>query len=566
MSRLSTWQYSTLGASYSYYFSLQRPKAPRDECGSETAPNAQSNSVQGDITTRIQRQDFSALSHTVSEHATLDINFVERILSSTGPVFASVWDPVYWQWTEWPFYINRCAEGEQAYYSWLQWALFMPAAHAVAAVRDGLYLNASIAVPPSLCGDSTTRAMTLRSVTGILHELRREGMEKASVCTAHNFKLSRFLDVDGVDVLEHLTHLADVEGGWEFRDAETPLEEKARGLLFQCIDGLIAHQVTHIIISTQDQYVLLHLNASHQLQISRLYTIHHSATQNRDMAELVLFYTHALLTRRPPYPPHSSPSSISLSRITVPAFSPRLFRAHEALLCRGHLLHRAKLAVLHQPPDKPLLPQPLSVKLHTTRGSYRHDGDIAIYFGRLVFGPLETHVVAKAAYESSAADRLLHEFAVYNVLHALQGVAIPSLFGLYRNLTDGSTILIISYAGVELENFDTLCLKDRKILLSHLVRLHQAGVQHNDLEARNVTVSDSRRSGSVGPRIIDLDNAKLGHVCPGLTCGELLELARCLGLDLGAELSRSTRSSSSIPFLAIGVLALILGMAIWSIR
>ncbi|KAJ7435920.1 hypothetical protein B0H11DRAFT_2295207 [Mycena galericulata] len=568
---MSTWQYSTLGPSYSYYFSLQRPAAPKDKCKSVTAPNPHLNSVQGNITTGIQRRDFSALSHTVSEHATLDINFVEGVLSSTGPLFAHAFDSLNWQWTDWPYHIHRNASSLQGYYYWLEWALFIPAAHAVAAVRDGLYLNASMVVPSSLCGESTTRsvseARTLRSATGILHELIREGMDmEVSVCTAHNVKLSRVLNVDGVDVLEHLAHLADAEGGWEFRDAEALLDEKARGLLFQCIDELIVYQVTHIIISTQDQYVLLYLNASQQFWISRVYTIHHSATQNRDMAELVLFYTHALLTRRPPYAPPPSPSLISLSRITVPAFPPRLFRAHEAVLRNGDLLHRAKLAILHQPPDNPLLPQPLSVKLHTTRGSYRHDGDIAIFFGRLVFGPLESHVVAKAAYESYAADRLLHEFAVYNVLHALQGVAIPSLFGLYRNLNDGSAILITSYAGVELEDFDTLCFKDRRILLSHLVRLHQAGVRHNDLEPRNVTFSEWRRSGAVGPRIIDLDNAKLGHVCPGLTCGELREVARCLGLDLGAELSRPTRSISSIPFSAIGILVLILGMAIWRIR
>ncbi|KAJ7247979.1 kinase-like domain-containing protein, partial [Mycena rebaudengoi] len=135
---------------------------------------------------------------------------------------------------------------------------------------------------------------------------------------------------------------------------------------------------------------------------------------------------------------------------------------------------------------------------------------------RLIFWFFETHIVAKAAYQPSALNRLLHEFAVYDFLRALKGVVIPSLFGLYRNLNDGSSILVTSYAGGTLADFDTLCLKVRsvftlstirsphlsirRILLLRVVRLHQAGVVHNDLEPRNIVFSE--RSG---PRIIDFD-------------------------------------------------------------
>ncbi|KAJ7312735.1 hypothetical protein DFH08DRAFT_973255 [Mycena albidolilacea] len=67
-------------------------------------------------------------------------------------------------------------------------------------------------------------------------------------------------------------------------------------------------------------------------------------------------------------------------------------------------------------------------------------------------------------------------------------------------------MLVTSYAGVTLKDFDTLCLKDRRILLLRVVRLHQAGVLHNDLERRNIVFSER-----LGPRIIDFDNATLEH-------------------------------------------------------
>ncbi|KAJ6613778.1 hypothetical protein B0H10DRAFT_2221889 [Mycena sp. CBHHK59/15] len=364
-------------------------------------------------------------------------------------------------------------------------------------------------VPQTLRGFSTTRSVTetkSRGMTDILHIIKQgeDEDEDESPCTAHEVKRSRVLSVHG-DFLRHLVSLAGSQGGWAFRDAEPAgLEEKARRLLCQCIDELIFYQVTHIILATEEQYVLLFLGGSHQFRIGRVYTIHGSSTQARDMAELVLFYTHALLTRRPPYPP-SRPASISVYRVTVPVFSPRLFQPHEALLCNGRPIHRAKLAILQRIPGKPIL-RPLSVQFHTSHASCRHEGDIVVSFGRLVFWLFDTHIVAKAAYQSSALDRLLHEFAVYEFLRALQGVVIPSLFGMYRNLSDGSSMLVTSYAGVTLKDFGTLCLKDRQTLLLRVVRLYQAGVLHNDLEPRNVVFSE--RSG---PHIIDFDNATLDH-------------------------------------------------------
>ena len=64
--------------------------------------------------------------------------------------------------------------------------------------------------------------------------------------------------------------------------------------------------------------------------------------------------------------------------------------------------------------------------------------------------------------------------------------------------------------------------------MSYLIRIHQKGVQHNDLEPRNVVISQSS-----GPSIIDFDNATIHHSCMGYKCVELIETAQRLGLDIG---------------------------------
>jgi serine/threonine protein kinase len=64
--------------------------------------------------------------------------------------------------------------------------------------------------------------------------------------------------------------------------------------------------------------------------------------------------------------------------------------------------------------------------------------------------------------------------------------------------------------------------------MSHLIRIHWAGVQHNDIEPRNILFSPSK-----GPIIIDFDSASLHHHCEDQQCGELSKLADRLGLNLG---------------------------------
>ncbi|KAJ7216902.1 hypothetical protein C8J57DRAFT_1732409 [Mycena rebaudengoi] len=529
---MSVWKSSTTPGCYSHYFASQRPIAPEDTCIGDSITE-QSNADAGDITTHVQWQDFSALSHPIRS-AKLDIYFVEAVLSSTGPLLENPAESVFWQWTFWLLHIRKKAATEQDYYPWLEWVVFRPAAHAVSAVRDRLYQEADIEVPQTLRGFSTTRSVSEtkpRGVTDILHMLDRGEDAAESACTAHEVKRSKVLRVRDLNVLENLVYLASLEGGWAFRDAEVGLQEKARRLLCQCIDKLITNDVTHIILATPEQYALLFLDGFHQFRISRVYIILGSVTQARDMAELVLFYTHALLTRQTPYPRSPSPST-SVYRITVPAFSPRLFQPQEALFCNGPLIHRSKLAALRPIPNKSI------PRLYPSNSTLL----------MLHVGMKETSL-SPSVDSSSALDRLLHEFAVYDFLRALQGVVIPSLFGLYRNLNDGSSILVISYAGGTLADFDTLCLKDRQKLLLRVVRLHQAGVVHNDLEPRNIVFSER-----LGPRIIDFDNATLGHTCTGLSCKELCDISHRLGLDLSESRTLEDRTlAASTVLVAVSI-------------
>jgi hypothetical protein len=105
-----------------------------------------------------------------------------------------------------------------------------------------------------------------------------------------------------------------------------------------------------------------------------------------------------------------------------------------------------------------LFPQLLSLAVDGFGGHSRHDGEIVISFVRLTFLLFEARAVAKAAYGPCASQRIHREFDVYNALRSLQGASIPTLFGLYWNHNDSSSVLITSHGGTPLRDFDTLTL------------------------------------------------------------------------------------------------------------
>ncbi|KAF7334853.1 hypothetical protein MSAN_02361600 [Mycena sanguinolenta] len=88
--------------------------------------------------------------------------------------------------------------------------------------------------------------------------------------------------------------------------------------------------------------------------------------------------------------------------------------------------------------------------------------------------------------------------------------------------------LRLGYEGKTLHSFDELSIEDRRTLLSHLIRIHQAGTEHLDVEPRDVVLSKSK-----GPVVVSHD-----HCCEGLFCGELRNLvARRLGINLVAVMT-----------------------------
>ncbi|KAJ7717344.1 hypothetical protein B0H16DRAFT_440208 [Mycena metata] len=105
-----------------------------------------------------------------------------------------------------------------------------------------------------------------------------------------------------------------------------------------------------------------------------------------------------------------------------------------------------------------------------------------------------------------------------------------------------NTVLMIRYAGNALNDFSELDARAKRTLFHRLVRLHRSGVQHNDLEPRNVVIAaKSSASSASGPVIIDFDRAELDHDCPGPSCEELLQVAKDLGLDIGVEMERQVQ-------------------------
>jgi hypothetical protein len=237
----------------------------------------------------------------------------------------------------------------------------------------------------------------------------------------------------------------------------------------QAIDELANYQAQHIVLTTETHYALVHLSGN-SLRISRVYPIHNANSQNRasDMAELVLFYAHAALTRS--WDPSPQPP-VSIFRVSVPSFSPSIFKPSQGFIhVGGTLVRPVKFSALRRPSGR-LFPQLLSLGVDGFCGHSRHDGEIVISFVRLTFLLFEARAVAKAAYGPSASERLHRELDVYNVLRPLQGASIPTLFGLYWNHNDGSSVLFTSHGGTPIRDFDTLTLIER--FASYLSRINR---------------------------------------------------------------------------------------------
>ncbi|KAJ6528599.1 hypothetical protein B0H19DRAFT_1243083 [Mycena capillaripes] len=448
-------------------------------------------------------------------------------------------------------------------YPFLEWVVYRPAARALPVVLYYLFDISSKQMPAQLAGYSRTAIIDSQhefGSTDIVHFLSQnedDEQTEQGIRTLQEVKRARVLTIGNRNVLGEMHRLAEL--GWNFRQSSECA--KGKHLLLQAIDELANYQVQHIVLTTETHYALVHLSGD-SLYMSRVYPIHNADLQNQasDMAELVLFYAHAALTRS--WEPSPQPP-VSIFRVSVPSFSPSIFKPSQGFVhVGGTLVRPVNFSALRRPSGK-LFPQLLSLGVDGICGHSRHDGEIVISFVRLTFLLFEARAVAKAAYGPCASKRLHREFDVYSALRPLQGTSIPTLFGLYWNHNDSSSVLITSHGGTPLRDFDTLTLVERHTLMSHLIRIHNAGVQHNDLEPRNVVVSQS-----LGPIIIDFDSASLDHRCEGPSCRELRELAGCLGIDPGVELStteRVTSVSTDVVTVALVSFLVVWIMSVWKV-
>ncbi|KAJ7215254.1 hypothetical protein C8J57DRAFT_1538243 [Mycena rebaudengoi] len=389
------------------------------------------------------------------------------------------------------------AKHEAEYYNWLDWMVCHPAASAVNAVRDKLYQLANTTVPE----DGYSRTDIVHDTTGggaadIIHS-----WSKGPNCTPHELKRAKVLRVDGESVLDYFFEQTGAESGYRFRSTEvTTLKGKGKNILsqaghlfrlqpasnspFQIINEMIAADTGHGIICAQEQYVMVRLTDTLQLEISPVYSIRESTAQVRDAEILVLFYTHAALGVGKRYSV-SRASGITAMRITLPAFPTSLFQSSEGIF-RGGIIGRTKLISKSRASFSPL-------------PWVRFDGDVqstsngvTIAYGRLIFLFVASRsLVTKSAHGPSATQRLVREYDAYAAMRTLQGAAIPKVIGMFTSKDGRNTVLMMSYAGKALRAFSELKPRDKLTLFHRLVRLHKTGMQRNDLEPRNVTQSSS---------------------------------------------------------------------------
>lgn len=215
---------------------------------------------------------------------------------------------------------------------------------------------------------------------------------------------------------------------------------------------MISTDTGHAIICTQEQYVMLRVTDSLQLEISPVYVVRESVTQAMDMTLLVLFYTHAALRVGMTYAPATG---IAAMRVTLPAFPTSVFQPYEGEF-RGGIIGRTKL-------------------ISKSRASFfalpwvRFDGDVqsssndvTIAYGHLVFLFFASRtLVAKTAHGLSATQRLGREYNAYAVMRTLQGVVIPKVIGMYTTTDGKNTVLMMSYAGKALRAFSELEPRDK---------------------------------------------------------------------------------------------------------
>ncbi|KZV95852.1 hypothetical protein EXIGLDRAFT_734341 [Exidia glandulosa HHB12029] len=100
------------------------------------------------------------------------------------------------------------------------------------------------------------------------------------------------------------------------------------------------------------------------------------------------------------------------------------------------------------------------------------------------------------------------------------GDIVPEAYGVFGFADWDGGYLVQAWCGTALEDFDSLSGSDKEKLMSMFKTLHRQGIEHGDVEPRNVVRDPS--SGKL--TIIDLAMANVQHRCSD-SCEELESLA-----------------------------------------
>ncbi|KAJ6478508.1 hypothetical protein C8R47DRAFT_1322996 [Mycena vitilis] len=126
--------------------------------------------------------------------------------------------------------------------------------------------------------------------------------------------------------------------------------------------------------------------------------------------------------------------------------------------------------------------------------------------------------------ESVRKEGLVYDFLAKS---GKQENIAPRYYGVFED-TVGTVALILDNGGAALKTFDSLTTDQKQTLFATTLKMHSAGVCHNDLVPRNI-VQDAE--GDL--RIIDFHVADVDHICPGKEkCDELLVFSEKLGLEI----------------------------------
>ncbi|EIW74712.1 hypothetical protein CONPUDRAFT_77976 [Coniophora puteana RWD-64-598 SS2] len=130
----------------------------------------------------------------------------------------------------------------------------------------------------------------------------------------------------------------------------------------------------------------------------------------------------------------------------------------------------------------------------------------------------EDSVICKAGYGKSCSEKLKKEAQIYSgKLSSLQGICVPRIYGYYTGWTidEGRlSVLVMEDCGQPLPRLlDELPRRVKESIVECLMKLHQAGIEHGDIDdGRNVVICPSQTDG-YEVRIVGFGEADDNHSC-----------------------------------------------------